>query len=130
VRRSLLLLAVLAVAACDSSTPAPPTTADPALPTTTTTIPGDTCEDLAVDMAEFLDVMISVLNETSIAEFRDRTAWPEAVVALEQQGHDLDARSQTMECDLAQLQEGAFFGSDLDGEGPLSDMLLELLGRA
>ena len=128
-RRMLLALPILIFAGCDSNTPAIPTTAPPGVTTTSTTIPGDTCEMLAADMGEYLELVVTVLDDTSLADFRDRESWPEGLIALENQGRDFDARSDAMRCDLARLQEGAFFSANLDPDGPLSQYLFELFGR-
>lgn len=126
---SRLTVAVLALllASCDSAT-STPTTADPSLPSTTTTIENDTCGRLAVDTARYLESVVEVLDDTTLAETRDRELWPEGLVALEQQGEALDARSDAMRCDRGQVQSAAFFAADLDPDSDLARYLLSLLG--
>lgn len=124
---SILLLAVV-LAACDSA-PAIPTTVPPDIPTTTTTIVNDTCNRLAQDTADYLETVFVVLDQTTLDEARDRAAWPEAMFALEQQGKDLDARSEAMRCDRALIQEAAFLLADIDPDSGLGRYLLELMGR-
>ncbi|MEK7252314.1 MAG: hypothetical protein AAB198_03550, partial [Actinomycetota bacterium] len=112
---SRLAIAVLflLLASCDSGT-STPTTADPNIPSTTTTIENDTCGRLAVDAARYLESVIEVLDQSTLAETRDRELWQEGLVALEQQGVDLDARATAMRCDPGQVQAAAFFAADLD----------------
>ncbi|OFW66319.1 MAG: hypothetical protein A2Z12_09745 [Actinobacteria bacterium RBG_16_68_21] len=124
--RRLIPLFVLLLGACNSAAPTP-TTAPPG-PTTTTTIVGDTCERLAQDAADYLEVVVQVLNETPTDVFTDRSQWPEALVALTQQGTDLDARSDAMRCDPADMQAAVFALADIDPKSPLARYLAELLG--
>jgi hypothetical protein len=121
-----VVMALLAVA-CDNG-PASPTTAPPG-PTTTTTIVNDTCGSLAQDTADYLESVIEVLDQVTLAEARDREAWPEGMVALEQQGKDLDARAAAMRCDPGQVQTAAFLAANLDPDSDLAHYLLALLGR-
>lgn len=127
-RRSLVLLGLLWIAACDSAQPLP-TTSPPDQPSTTTTIVSDTCEELAKDTADYLDLVLRVLDDTTVDELRDPGQWSEALIAVQQQGHDLDLRAEAMRCDRGLLQERAFYLADLDPEGPLGAFLLDLLGR-
>ena len=60
--------------------------------------------------------MVQVLDQTSLVELQERESWPEALVALQQQGQDLDTRAQAMRCDPATVQEGAFAVARLDAE--------------
>jgi hypothetical protein len=126
VKRVALLLVVL-VAACDSGTVPTPTTAPPG-PTTTTTIVNDTCDRLASDMAVWLEMLIEVLDDTPAQVVADPEAWPEALVALQQQGGPLDARGAAMECDPGALQAEAFRLADLDPDSATSRYLMGLLG--
>lgn len=120
-----LALACTLFAACDSSTP-PLTTAPPGA--TPTTIAGDTCERLGDDAARYLELVVDVLDDTTLDDFRDRDRWPEALHALEEQGRDLDARSRAMRCDPAQIRERALTGARLTPDSGLAHFLLELLG--
>lgn len=124
-RLPLLILAlVLTVAACDSSTPSIPTTAPGS--TTSTTIEDDTCARLAQDTAKYLETVVEVLDIVTLDELRDREAWPEALIALEQQGEDLDIRSDAMRCDRAEVQATAFRIARLDPDSDLARYLLDL----
>jgi len=125
VKRAVILLA-LALVACDSSTPTP-TTAPPG-PTTTTTIQNDTCERLAADMADWLEVFIEVLDQTSAQDVADPERWPEPVVAMFQEGDALDARGAALECDPGALQADAFRRASLDPDSELARYLMGLLG--
>jgi len=125
VKRLLPALAIV-LAACSSAAPAP-TTAPPG-PTTTTTIFRDTCERLAQDAADYLEVVVQVLDDTPTDVFTDPEQWPEALVALQQQGADLDTRAQAMECDPAAIQEAAFAGAQIDPKSALGVYLADLLG--
>lgn len=127
--RLALVVALSAITASCDSGPATPTTAPPGVPTTTTTIPADTCGLLAADTAEYLEILIAVLDEATLAEVRDRAAWPEALAALELQGHDLDARAEAMRCDPAEIQTMAFRTAELDPDSELARYLLTLLGQ-
>jgi hypothetical protein len=125
VKRLLPALAVV-LAACSSAAPAP-TTAPPG-PTTTTTIFRDTCDRLASDAADYLEVVVQVLDETPTDVFTDPARWPEALVALQQQGADLDTRAQAMECDPAAIQAAAFAAAKIDPKSALGVHLADLLG--
>ena len=126
---SRLAIAVLflLLAACDSGT-STPTTADPNIPSTTTTIENDTCGRLAVDTARYLESVVEVLDESTLAETRDRELCQEGLVALEQQGVDLDAGSTAMRCDPGQVQAAAFFAADLDPDSDLAALSPRRLG--
>lgn len=89
----------------------------------------DTCTLLAQDTATYLETVMVVLDQVTLDEVRDRAAWPEAMIALEQQGKDLDTRSAAMRCDRARIQEAAFLLADLDPESGLGRYLLDLMGR-
>ena len=80
-------------------------------------------------MADYLESLMEVLDQTTLDEIRDRDSWPEALVALKQQGSDLDARSAAMRCDPAAVQAAAFDAARLDPESDLALYLLDLLGR-
>jgi hypothetical protein len=120
-------LACALLAACDPS-PSTLTTIPPGTPTTTTSIVDDTCDQLATDTARYLELVLRVLDETSLEEFRDRDRWPEALFALQLQGADLDLRSDALGCDPAAVQEQAFQRARLGHDGRLAGYLLELLG--
>ncbi len=124
--KRLVPLLALAIAACSSAAPAP-TTAPPG-PTTTTTIFRDTCGRLAEDAADYLEVVVQVLDETPTDVFTDEGEWPEALVALQQQGADLDARAEVMACDPAAIQEAAFAAAKIDPKSALGVHLADLLG--
>lgn len=127
VKRAVILI-VFVLAACDSGTTVPtPTTAPPG-PTTTTTIVNDTCDRLAEDMAEWLEVLIEVLDATPAQVVADPEVWPEALVALQQQGGALDARGAALECDPGALQAKAFRQADLDPDSATARYLMGLLG--
>ncbi|OFW64657.1 MAG: hypothetical protein A2135_04050 [Actinobacteria bacterium RBG_16_67_15] len=128
IRITALIVMLMVLAACDSGTVSP-TTSPPGVPTTTTTIVGDTCGRLAEDTAVYLETLVEVLDEVTLDETRDRDAWPEALVAMEQQGHDLDARAAEMRCDPGQVQTAAFLAADLDPDSDLARYLLDLMGR-
>jgi hypothetical protein len=125
VRPLLVLLCVLAVAACDPSTPTL-TTMDPLA--STTTLADDTCDRVATDTARYLELTVAVLDETTLDEFRDREAWPEPLLALEEQGEILDSRADRLRCDPARIQADAFAQARLEPKSGLSQYLLELWG--
>ena len=124
-KRAVIVLA-LALVACDSPTPTP-TTAPPG-PTTTTTIQNDTCQRLAADMADWLEVFIEVLDQTSARDLADQERWPEPVVAMFQEGDSLDARGAALECDPGALQADAFRRASLDPDRELARYLMGVLG--
>lgn len=124
----LLALLALSAASCDSGS-STPTTSPPGVPTTTTTILNDTCGRLAVDTARYLELVVEVLDTATLAETRDPALWPEGLSALEQQGKDLDTRSEKMRCDRGEVQTAAFLAADLDPDSELAHYLLQLLGQ-
>jgi hypothetical protein len=118
-------MCLLVLAGCDPSTPTL-TTMDPS--GTTTTLADDTCDRIATDTARYLELVVAVLDETPLDEFRDREAWTEPLFALEEQGEILDARADRLQCDPARVQAEAFAQARLDPQSGLSTYLLELLG--
>lgn len=125
-RRTLLVASLtFALAACDSGTVSPTTS----LPGTSTTIENDTCVRLAGDMARYLETLIEVLDGVTLAEIRDRAEWPEALLAMEEQGRVLDDRAEEMRCDVGEIQTAAFLAADLDPDSDLARYLLTLMGR-
>ena len=123
--RRLVPLLVVALSACHSAAPTP-TTAPGS--TTSTTIVNDTCSLLARDAATYLEVVIQVLNDTPTDVFTDRSQWPEALIALQQQGDDIDSRAVAMRCDRAEMQAAVFALADVDPQSSLARYLAELLG--
>jgi hypothetical protein len=120
-----LVFGAAVLAACTASTPTL-TTAPPGAPSTT--IAGDTCDRLVDDTTRYFELVIEVLDDTALDDFRDRDRWPEALLALEQQGEDLDTRSRVMRCDPAVVQERVFSDARLRPDSGLARFLLELLG--
>jgi hypothetical protein len=118
------LVGVLA-AGCTPSTPTL-TTAQPGAPTTT--IPRDSCDRLVDDAIRYFELVVEVLDDTALADFRDRGAWPEALVAIQQQGEDLDTRAEAMGCDAATVQSRVFAGARPRPDSGLARYLLALLG--
>ena len=124
-RLVLTALLTLALASCDSGTVSPTTS----LPGTSTTIENDTCARLAADTARYLETLIEVLDEVTLDQTRDRAQWPEALLAMEEQGKDLDSRAEEMRCDIGEIQTAAFLAADLDPDSDLARYLLALMGR-
>jgi hypothetical protein len=125
VKSLVVAVCVVSIAACDPSTPTL-TTMDPSAPTTT--LLNDTCERLATDTARYLELVVAILDETPLDEFRDREAWTEPLFALEEQGDILDSRAERMACDPARIQAQAFAQARLNPQSGLSQYLLELWG--
>lgn len=96
---------------------------------TTTTLANDTCDRLATDTARYLELVVAVLDETPLDDFRDREAWTESLLALKEQGDLLDTRADRMRCDPARIQAEAFARARLDPESGLAAYLLEWLGQ-
>jgi len=122
-----LAAVVVAVAACDSATdlavPGSTTTAS----STTTTIEDDNCERVASDTVAFLDSLIRVLDDTRLAEIKERRVWPDDLRDLEQTGTDLDLRVAVLGCDPASIQQHALREANLIPGGPLSEGLIAVL---
>lgn len=125
-RIRLVLVLVLVVAGCTSSSnePTGPTSSTS---TTTTTIDNDTCDRVAKDTAEYLDDLIDTLDETRLRVLTDVDAWPQDLRDLQRAGKDLDLRVNALRCDPVQIQQFAFAQADLDPNGPLSEELLRVL---
>lgn len=121
-------LVCILLTACEPAS-SPLTTVPAGTPTTTTSIVDDTCDRLATDTARYLELVVRVLDETPLEEFRDRDRWPEALFALQLQGADLDLRADALGCDPAAVQEQAFRRASLGHDGRLAGYLLELLGQ-
>lgn len=118
-----LAVVVFAVTSCDSGTAGPTTTTS----STTTTIDNDTCERVADDTVSFVNALVSRLDETRLAEFRDRDRWSDDLVDLDNAGRDLDLRVNALGCDPAAIRQQALEQSDLIPSGPLSAGLIDVL---
>jgi len=118
-------VAIFAFVACSSagSAPGPTTTTS----TTTTTIVDDNCERVGADTVLFLDTLIRVLDETRLAEFRDRGAWPDDLVDLERASRDLDIRVAALGCDPESIQQRVLDEANLVPGGPLSEGVIDVL---
>ena len=122
-----LVAVVVAVAACDSATDLAVPGSTATTSSTTTTIEDDTCERVAADTVAFLDSLIRVLDDTRLAEFKERRAWPDDLRDLEQTGTDLDIRVAALGCDPAAIQQRALQEANLIPGGPLSEGLIAVL---
>lgn len=122
-----LLTGVVAMSACDSSTPKTASTVPTTFVITTTTLTEDSCEDVVRDAADFLEDLIEELDQTSLDTFTDPDAWPRELQELRQKGIALDERVSVLRCDPAAVQGAAFEAADVDPDGPLSQRLVELL---
>ena len=118
--------AVLAFAACSSST-STPSGSTTTTSSTTTTIVDDTCERVGADTVSFLNSLIRVLDDTRLAEFKDRGEWPDDLIDLERASRDLDIRVAALGCDPAEIQQRALDEANLIPGGPLSEGLIDLL---
>ena len=120
-----MAVVVLALAACDSAT----TTTGPTTTTssTTTTIVDDNCELVAADTVAFLNTLILALDDTRLAEFLDKEAWPDDLRDTERSGMDLDLRVAALGCDPKAIQQQALNEANLIPGGPLSEGLLNVL---
>lgn len=98
------------------------------MPTTTTTIDDDTCEDVADDSADFLEDLVEALDEAGFREVVDQDVWSEDLRSVQQAGRDLDLRATALRCDPAAIQAAALEEADLDPEGRIATLLVELLG--
>ncbi|MEE8498635.1 MAG: hypothetical protein V3S62_08875 [Acidimicrobiia bacterium] len=117
---------VLVFAACSpsTSTSTGPTTTTSS---TTTTIVDDNCERVGADTVSFLNSLIRVLDDTRLAEFKDRGGWPEDLIDLERASRDLDIRVAALGCDPTEIQQRALDEADLVPGGPLSEGLIDVL---
>ena len=122
-RIGALVVVFLAFVACESGTTSPTTSTS----STTTTIENDTCDRVAADTVSFLDSLIEELDDTRLAEFRDRADWPDDLRDLERAGRDLDIRVAALGCDLAAIQQRALDEANLVPGGPLSEGLIGVL---
>ena len=122
--RFLALAAVVfVIAACDSGSAGPTTSTS----STTTTIDNDTCDRVAGDTVEFVNALVSRLDDTRLAEFRDRERWSEDLVDLDRAGRDLDLRVNALGCDPVAIRQQALEQADLNPGGPLSAGLIDVL---
>ena len=87
----------------------------------------DTCDRVGADTVSFLNTLIRVLDDTRLAEFKDRGAWPEDLIDLEQASRDLDIRVAALGCDPAEIQQRALDEADLVPGSPLSEGLIDVL---
>ena len=119
---------VLIVAACVSGGSTPTTRFVPTtFIITTTTLPDDTCDHVTRDAARFLEDLVEELDETSLDTFTDQERWSRRLQELRQEGIALDERLAVLGCDVVAVQAGAFDRANLDPDGPLSDLLVDLL---
>ncbi len=121
-----LVAAAVLLAACSSSTSksAGPSTS---ISSTTTTIVDDTCDRVGADTVSFLNTLIRVLDDTRLAEFKDRGEWPEDLIDLERASRDLDIRVAALGCDPTEIQQRALDEADLVPGSPLSEGLIDVL---
>ncbi len=121
-----LVAAAVLLAACSSSTS---TSAGPStsISSTTTTIVDDTCDRVGADTVSFLNTLIRVLDDTRLAEFKDRAEWPEDLIDLERASRDLDIRVAALGCDPTEIQQRALDEADLVPGSPLSEGLIDVL---
>ncbi len=123
-RIAVFTVLVVVFAACSSSTSTGPTTTTSS---TTTTIVDDNCERVGADTVSFLNSLIRVLDDTRLAEFKDRGDWPEDLIDLERASRDLDIRVAALGCDSTEIQQRALDEADLVPGGPLSEGLIDVL---
>jgi hypothetical protein len=114
---------VFVLAACDSGSAGPTTSTS----STTTTIDNDTCERVAGDTIDFVNALVSRLDDTRLAEFRDREGWSDDLVDLDRAGRDLDLRVNALGCDPDAIRQRALEQADLNPGGPLSAGLVDVL---
>ena len=118
-----IAVVVFAVAACDSGSAGPTTSTS----STTTTIDNDTCERVASNTIDFVNALVSRLDDTRLAEFRDREGWSDDLVDLDRAGRDLDLRVNALGCDPDEIRQRALEQADLNPGGPLSAGLVDVL---
>lgn len=125
-RIAVFTVLVVVFAACSSSTS---TSTGPTTTTssTTTTIVDDNCERVGADTVSFLNSLIRALDDTRLAEFKDRGEWPEDLIDLERASRDLDIRVAALGCDPTEIQQRALDEADLVPGGPLSEGLIDVL---
>ncbi len=87
----------------------------------------DNCERIGADTVTFLNSLIRVLDDTRLAEFKDRGEWPEDLIDLERASRDLDIRVAALGCDPTEIQQRALDEADLVPGGPLSEGLVDVL---
>ncbi len=75
----------------------------------------------------FLNTLIRVLDDTRLAEFKDRGEWPEDLIDLERASRDLDIRVAALGCDPTEIQQRALDEADLVPGSPLSEGLIDVL---
>lgn len=128
----LALLGLLA--ACSGGGVAPTTAPTSTTPpsTTPTTDPGEDCRLLAEDAVAYLEDVVTQLDGVTADQLTDRAQWPDALLDLEARGEELDRRITDLECDLGAVQQEVILrAAELQGQGPLGRLLLDLLlGRA
>jgi len=134
VRLLIGLVLLLGLAACSGGGTIPTAPPDSTTPvsTTPTTDPGAECRNLAEDAVAYLEDVVDGLGEVTAAQLADRGQWPEALVALEARGEELDRRSDELGCDPGAVQQEVVLrAAALEGKGPVARLLLDLLlGRA
>jgi len=87
----------------------------------------DNCERVGADTVSFLNTLIRVLDDTRLAEFKDRAEWPEDLIDLERASGDLDIRVAALGCDPTEIQQRALDEADLVPGSPLSEGLIDVL---
>lgn len=124
----ILVLAMVA-AACSGTAEPSPTTAGPAITTSTsTTIDVQVCEDLADDAVAWVSRLIDELEGIRFEVLVDRALWPDGLVQVDEAGTALQAASDAAGCDES-LIRGAVVAAaaGMESDSATARMLLDLL---
>ncbi len=124
VKRIVVLLLALALAACESGEAATTT-----LPGPTTTIdPEVRCAQLTEDATDLLVDVMSALEGVSPSQLADRASWPDELVTLEQRGEELESMISEAGCDVLEIQaEVIEAAAGLQAESFVARLYLEQL---
>lgn len=87
----------------------------------------DNCDRVGADTVSFLNSLIRVLDQTRLAEFRDRGDWPDDLADLERASRDLDIRVAALGCDPVSIQQRALDEANLVPGGPFSEGVIDVL---
>jgi hypothetical protein len=88
----------------------------------------EACAEIADDAVAWVGDLVAALEGITYDELVDRDRWPDALVSLDSDGGDLQARSDAAGCD-----EGLIRGvvvaaaADMEAQGRAGQMLLDLI---
>lgn len=124
-----MFVALVAVAtSCDRGSAPTTESAGPATAIITTTTDSGLCRDLAGEAVALAADIVDRLDETTVDELTDPSAWGEDLVVLRERGAALDAEVAAAGCSVEAIREEVRNSlADMGGDSRLAEILVTLL---